>query len=949
VAGRSLAAALDVNRRAAALAFPVGLLCIALSSVRTWFRDADLIYFWDATIPLAPGRAFFAFARIVRDDFWPARLDLPALATIPYAGLLWLLSDFGRDTGLGERMLFTGLYAAPFLTAYVAFASILREQTDDALLRRAVAAAAALCYGCNAYVLFNLWRIFDLNVFVYGIFPLLVMFARDYLRAGRARDLAAFATVFLAGIPGYTNPATVAGMLAGLAAWIVVRCLVGRTRGCFSRAIRIGLVTGGALAPFVVPQLIGLGALVARLGAQGTWPALGSNTGHSTFWSVLRLLGDGVTYERYPNGDANYPWAAAYHADPSMIVATSIVPLLALAGAIAGRRIVDAVAASFAGAALALLALGPRAPVIGGAFFACFRAVTFCSAFRNPFDKFALTLPFFEALLVAFAFAAVARFASSRGARSIGIAIAAFAVVALPMYAGWPLFTGAVERDTSSRPSSRVRFPSDFAATTAIVERSAPVLVLPWTHVPLVAERWRSGYVGFEPLQFATYVPVASTDSEYLDTNEIVCAVEGALVAGPSPNAVAAARALGFRSIAVRLDDDPTFTPGAAAAPAIARNLAKLGLHGRRTSTVVFYDLGNVPRAIATATLIVGPPGLSSYRTGRELVADVDPAAARRASIGVVERRPLDFAFDRTSKILGTARIDGRPVRIVALSPLATSRVVPETFALDSGDGSEDYPGAASFPRMVANATRGTLATAWHQRYVETAAAIVPRAKAIALRLRLRNRSAGVAALSVDFARGTSTLGHERFDVAPRYDGEARLLAAVPRGATLAIVRLVAIPDREPVSLDFGSLVIAQYARDPRAVVTVRSDPSRVVRVIPVATSVSSAYRTTYRLPAGPPLAFTSLAASSHVDWTARIGNGPARPPDGVVQGFAPMWFVAASKHPRTITLVDRSGEIGRLVFGGLGLLDLIMLLRLWFATAFPSRRSPRGPIRATA
>ncbi len=897
--------------------YPAVLFAVAAISVACWFRGADVIYFWDATVPLDPGRAVVAFAGIVRHDFWPSRLDLPALATIPYAAALWLFSGFGHDMRIGQRLLFVLLYGAPFVTAYAAFEGMLpwRGDRGNAVwLHRSISAAAALCYGCNAYVLFNLWRIFNLNTFLYAAIPLLVLFAFRYGRRGDGRDAIAFGAAALAAIPGLTNPGTVAGLLGGFGTWLVADVVARRSAEAVRRAAVVALLLAGVVAPFLAPQFLGVGSLVARLASEGTWPALGINTAHATLWSVLRLVGDGVTFESYPNGDLDYPWAAAYHAQLRMVLATSVVPVLALV-AVFLQRSRTAVAAVVALVVVTVASLGPRAPLVGDLFFACFRSTTVCRAFRNPFDKFALTLPFWEAFLCAVTLGAVATYLRKRGVDSRALILGTFAVVALPMFAGWPLFTGAVERETSLRPSARVIFPDDFAASVRAVRDAAPVLVLPWTHVPLVAERWRSGYVGYDPLQFATYETVASTDSEFTETNELVERIQRALVHGPSRPALAATRALGFRSVAVRLDDDPVFTPEAGEATAITTHLHALGLRGVTTSTLATFDLGAPAAFLATSTVRVGDvPDVAAYGDGASLaLGEADAVMFRHAGLRVLDMRPAPL-------VAGAAGLVSR-----AGAPLSTARIVPRVFALVSGDGSADYPGEPDFPPMRTRPL-GVLESRWHHRYVETAVRIARAAQFLTASLDVRNDSAGDAALQIDFTDGRTTLGHAESAIAPRSRNIRLIQTAVPPGSSFAIVRLVAIPDRHDASVSFGPLTVEQFGREPRerrpaAFLRFRSPP-----LYPRVT-YRERFRTSVELPPGPAVALAALEASAGVDWILETGPGAPQTPVAVAEGFAPVWIVAASSQVRRVVVIDAAGERGWAAFTSLVGLDLVLVL----------------------
>jgi hypothetical protein len=488
------------------------------------------------------------------------------------------------------------------------------------------------------------------------------------------------------------------------------------------------------------------------------------------------------------------------------------------------------------------------------------------------------------------------------------------------MFAGWPLFTGAVERDASLRPSARVIFPHDFSASVRAVRNAAPLLVLPWTHVPLVAERWQSGYVGYDPLQFATYEPVASTDSEYTETNELIERIQRALVRGPSRAALAAARALGFRSVAVRLDDDPVFTPDAGAATTIAAHLRALGLRGATTSSLATFDLGAPAAFLATSTVRVGDvPDVEAHGDGTSLaLGDADTAMFRNAGLDVLDTRPAPLV----------AHADGLVSR--AGVPLSTTRIVPSVFALVSGDGSANYPGEPNFPPMRTRPF-GVLQSRWHHRYVETAVRIAPAARFLTASLDVRNGSAGDASLQIDFTDGHATLGHAGSAIAPRSYGIRLIATAVPPGSSFAIVRLVAIPDAHDVSLAFGPLTVEQFGGDPRErrVVTFSGDrrPPVYPRVIR-----RERFRTSVELPPGPAVAFAALEASADVDWTLDTGTGARQTPVAVAEGFAPVWIVAASSQPRRVVVIDSGAERGWAVFTSLAGLDLALALVVFAA-----------------
>src|SRR5690348_6611571 len=98
------------------LVLPAALLAVICAvAVVMWFSGADVIYFWDSTIPLNPWAGLVTILHGYRDDFWPGRMDASAVAMAPYFLVLGILSALPGGFETAQRIVFTLLFTLPAL------------------------------------------------------------------------------------------------------------------------------------------------------------------------------------------------------------------------------------------------------------------------------------------------------------------------------------------------------------------------------------------------------------------------------------------------------------------------------------------------------------------------------------------------------------------------------------------------------------------------------------------------------------------------------------------------------------------------------------------------------------------------------------------------------------------------------------------------------------------
>ena len=273
-------------------------------------------------------------------DVWSNTAGLGHVQGGQYGGYLWPMGPF--FAALHSLGLSPWLVQRLWLGTLLAFAAWGAVRLIDALLwprRGAAHLVAGVLYALNPYVLVFASRT-TFTLIGYAALPWLLLVVHRGLRDPRRLWWPAAFALIVVSTGGGVNAAVTAWLLLGPLLLLVYEPLVGgvawRSAGGF--AARTALATALASAWWLVPVLVqsryGLNFLSFTEQVGSIW-----NT--TSIPESLRLMGYWPSYLGVGYGDALEPYFGTSHAllfDPPVVVATLLVPGLALAGFAWTRR-----------------------------------------------------------------------------------------------------------------------------------------------------------------------------------------------------------------------------------------------------------------------------------------------------------------------------------------------------------------------------------------------------------------------------------------------------------------------------------------------------------------------------------------------------------------------------------------------------------------------------------
>ena len=546
---------------------PVWLIIgLATVMIGVWYASGRLVYFWDQTFPLNPMAALKALFHIWHGEYDFGRIDVTAIAFIPYVALITLFYAITSSLVISQAIYFWLILVFAGVGFY-RFGLMVLGYFYTQLRWRHVAASliAALFYLFNPYVIFYLWRIPNTYAMLYALLPVLITVGVRYISWGSMKDLSLAIILFVMMSPGLSNPSLLPVlMLIPFFTLILPRV---DFRKKIQRIIPLGFLCILSVTFWLVPVATNIRNVASAGSYGGVKEALLQNSKNLQISNTLRLLGESPITETL-KGERAYTWVDFYTVEKNPII--SVVPLLPIAmttlalalGWNTSRRwIFFTVAVFFSFSLFIFFAKGAAFP-FSKIFLLLFDNISAFEMFRDPFPKFGLGALYLLSTLFTLSIPVVVSYCQSKKTRNIIMILLAICVISY----GWPLLSGQVFRTgTTVRPTARVHIPQDYFNVASIVSlKSSPgqrLLSFPKEPYPLMSETWENGYVGYDPIRLLTLRPVISTANTSKDQTALIKALYDSMNEQDSEKVSATVLAnLGVKWLLIRKATNTAFT-----------------------------------------------------------------------------------------------------------------------------------------------------------------------------------------------------------------------------------------------------------------------------------------------------------------------------------------------------------------------------------------------------
>jgi hypothetical protein len=267
--------------------------------VLRWHRSGHLIYFWDQTFPLDPGRNLQSLLSVWHSEYDFGRADPTSVALLPYFSLVWALNAVTgslslAQTGVHLLMLVSGALGAYWLSRELIHRSGLLREPSAAVVGMA-SIASAVVYTFNPYAIFFEWRIVNSVIFLTGWLPWWLLCLVRYLDRRSVPSLATLGLLSFLMSPGLSNPAflVVVGVIAIAVALSTDQRV--RWRLLIPPAVLFLLVS----AFWVIPVVAQFRATEAVGTYGGVTSALEGNSSNLSISNVIRFIGVSPFSEEY--------------------------------------------------------------------------------------------------------------------------------------------------------------------------------------------------------------------------------------------------------------------------------------------------------------------------------------------------------------------------------------------------------------------------------------------------------------------------------------------------------------------------------------------------------------------------------------------------------------------------------------------------------------------------
>lgn len=472
------------------------LAAICIVMIASWFRSGLLYGGGDVGLPTYDPIRLFS---VVKDIWWdvhaPGFPYPSALTSIPLYFVLALLQTVGMSAVAIQAVLFGVLLFLTGFGMYLLFFEVMPIKS------RVLSFVASIFYMLNPYMEIQIWhRFVHTSFFLAAMMPLLTYIYIKLIKTGRVFWYLAFLAVSIAFSYIYGSLSFMVIIWIPLIVYSLWDSLEKRSIRNFFRNGQIFILVFISWLAINIWWLYPFWTTGPTLFAQihsiyASIATLLSLSNQSPVGMVLR-----GTNSFYTFGDN--AWVLGYDNFFMQFISWTI-PLVTLAGIYA--ILIDKKRSFYVWIFLFLIAMfvskGTAAP-FGHPFLLAFSKSFLLGAFRNPFEKFGILIPFASAFIFPIGIERVYFWLKERFSGKKILAVALVSVLLILQFGvyPWPMWLGQIFG--SKAQSALVKVPKNYEDADSWIMnegKQGTVLHLPFVTGDAVTYAWGNGYNGVEP------------------------------------------------------------------------------------------------------------------------------------------------------------------------------------------------------------------------------------------------------------------------------------------------------------------------------------------------------------------------------------------------------------------------------------------------------------------
>ncbi len=499
------------------------ILLLAYFAINSWFKNGSILYFWDATVPLNPQRAFEAYRYVWHDFLNFGHYDITGIHMLPYIAILYFINSIiGFSFSISQKIIYWVVLSFSGIGMYYFSKLILTKSFEKDYYTNLASIISSFFYMFNMYSMLFLWRIFSTNTFLYASFPFIYFLFVQIIGENEAVDkkkITILAIFFLFSSSAHPALYLVLWFVLTITLFFFLILNNNTTKSTmlknfiFIVLLWIGINMYWILPIIVLPQQV---STTVSDTSGGTLSALIFNSEYSDIFSVLSLKGQQILYETYL-GEYDYSWVYLYHKLNINVlnVISFLFPFVLFLPLFFKKKYVTLLGILLI--MLAFLVKGIHSP-FGDIYLTIFNKYTIFQAFRDPYSKFGFFYTFFYSALFGAGIFTILIYIKGKNARIKKIIILLITLLILGLYT-WPSFTGAVIPTMQKiRPSAQIEIPLEYYQVAEYlmynnVDNQYKIIELPFQNSPLQSSLWSGGYkgyVGFPIIRYMTFLPIIS-------------------------------------------------------------------------------------------------------------------------------------------------------------------------------------------------------------------------------------------------------------------------------------------------------------------------------------------------------------------------------------------------------------------------------------------------------
>ena len=498
------------------------ILLLAYFAINSWFKNGSILYFWDATVPLNPQRAFEAYRYVWHDFLNFGHYDIAGIRMLPYIAILYFLNSIiGFSFSISQKIIYWIILSFSGIGMYYFSKLILTKSFEKNYYTNLASIISSFFYMFNLYSMLFLWRIFSTNALLYASFPFIYLLFIEIIGENKALDkkkIMILAIFFLFSSPAHPALDLVLWFILVVTLFFFLLLNNSSKSTVLKNFIFIAILWIGVNMYWILPIIV-LPQQVSTTVSDafgGTLSSLIFGSEYSDIFSVLSLKGQQILYETYL-GEYDYSWIYLYHKLNINIlnIISFLFPLILFLPLFFKKKYVTLLGILLI--MLAFLVKGIHSP-FGDVYLIIFNKYTFFQAFRDPYSKFGFFYAFFYSALFGAGIFIFFIYIKGKNAHIKKIIILLTTLLILGLYT-WPFFTGAVIPTMQKiRPSAQIEIPLEYYQVKEYlmqnnVDNQYKIIELPFQNSPLQSSLWGDGYkgyVGFPIIRYMTFLPIVS-------------------------------------------------------------------------------------------------------------------------------------------------------------------------------------------------------------------------------------------------------------------------------------------------------------------------------------------------------------------------------------------------------------------------------------------------------